>query len=75
MALDALVEACNDVLACEAQGGSSPYAYHGIPFLEFAQDFLLMYRLGKAADVGDECRYADKFQDWIMAAQVWEGAP
>lgn len=67
--LDALVEACNAALSADADDYEGP-----IPFLMFANDFLRGYRLGQF-DLDNDCRYAEKFQDWIMAAQVWEGAP
>lgn len=69
VATDALVEACNAALSADADDYDGP-----IPFLMFANDFLRGYRLGRF-DLDNDCRYASYFQDWIMAAQVWEGAP
>jgi hypothetical protein len=63
--LDTLRVGCSTVL-------DHPFEedYHGIMFLEFADDFLRCYRLGRLDDI-DLCRHGGMYADWIYAAQIW----
>lgn len=60
--LDALREACNAILDQEGYSGDIP------PFLEFAEKFLEMYRLGEYNPI---VRWAGVWPDWMAAAEAW----
>ncbi len=67
VAVDTLVKGCNDALDGAAK-------YNGVPFLEFAQDFLLAYRSHKTHNNWawlEECRHQEKYADWMEAARIW----
>lgn len=66
ISLDTLRAGCNAVLDHQYSED-----YTGIPFLEFAGDFLTAYRLGYPEKIGNECRHADSYADWIKAGEIW----
>ena len=60
--LDTLRGACNAAL-------QPLVIYQGIPFLEFAQDFLMIQSAGMKVE---DIRHAEDYADWIAAAEMWE---
>lgn len=63
--LDTLQGACNAAL-------DDAYLYTGIPFIEFAQDFLGWYRTdGQTKCYLSDLRHAKDYADWIVAAELW----
>lgn len=67
--LDTLQGACNVALEADTDRVEI-----GIPFIEFANDFLFQYRnYGMQANWDYRgIRHAEKYQDWILAAKVWQ---
>lgn len=57
---DTLSRDCSQVL------NQNKNPYEGIEFLEFCDDFLQSYE-----DSGVSVRHADKWPDWMLAAEVW----
>jgi len=67
VSIDALRGVCNQLLDRHADGQVN---YTGkIGFLEFADDFLGFHNEPRLID---QCRHAEDYQDWVMAARIWQ---
>lgn len=67
------VQDCRQVLAGLEYGVYDDPAAGGVPFLEFASDYLRCYREDSDSRLSD-CRHAAKYPDWVLAGQQWWAA-